>query len=88
MNKAIVTILVITAGLIDVLIITALVSAYNNKTTVTCPMGTSQGRDHMPRVGKKHFSYSAAGKKKATAYAKKTGKKVKRKPKKRRAGGY
>jgi hypothetical protein len=88
MNKAIVTILVITAGLIDVLIITALVSAYNNKTTATCPMGTMQERGNMPRVGKKHFAYSAAGKKKAKAYAKKVGKKVKRKPKKKRAGGY
>ena len=37
----------------------------------------------MPTVGtgkkKKRFSYSEAGKKKAKAYAKKTGKKVKRK---------
>ena len=30
----------------------------------------------MPRVGKKHFSYSKAGKKAAKRYAKKTGKKV------------
>ena len=88
MNKAIVTILVITAGLLDVLIVTALVSAYINKTTVTCPMGTAQGRDHMPRVGKKKFAYTAAGKKKAAAHAKKTGKKVTRKTKKKRAGGY
>ena len=40
----------------------------------------------MPRVGKKKFAYSAAGKKKAKAYAKKTGKKVKRK--KKASGGY
>lgn len=32
----------------------------------------------MPKVGKKKFSYSATGKKKARAYAKKTGKKVKK----------
>lgn len=31
----------------------------------------------MPKVGKKHFSYSKAGMKKAKAYAKKKGKKVK-----------
>ena len=30
----------------------------------------------MPRVGRKHFSYSKAGKKAAKRYAKKTGKKV------------
>ena len=30
----------------------------------------------MPKVGGKHFSYSKSGKAKATAYAKKTGKKV------------
>ena len=30
----------------------------------------------MPKVGGRHFSYSKAGKKKAKAYAKKTGKKV------------
>ncbi len=30
----------------------------------------------MPKVGKKKFSYTKAGKKKAKAYAKKTGKKV------------
>jgi hypothetical protein len=30
----------------------------------------------MPKVGKKSFGYSKAGKKKAKAYAKKTGKKV------------
>ena len=30
----------------------------------------------MPKVGSKEFSYSAAGRKKAKAYAKKTGKKV------------
>lgn len=33
----------------------------------------------MPKVGKKHFSYSKAGRKAAQAYAKKTGKKVTRK---------
>tara|TARA_R100000808_G_scaffold19871_1_gene43075 strand:+ start:3173 stop:3286 length:114 start_codon:yes stop_codon:yes gene_type:complete len=33
----------------------------------------------MPKVGKKHFSYSKAGRKAASAYAKKTGKKVTRK---------
>ena len=30
----------------------------------------------MPKVGKKSFGYSKSGKKKAKAYAKKTGKKV------------
>ena len=30
----------------------------------------------MPKVGGKHFAYTAAGKKKAKAYAKKTGKKM------------
>jgi len=30
----------------------------------------------MPKVGRKHFSYSKAGKKAAKRYAKKTGKKV------------
>ena len=30
----------------------------------------------MPKVGKKHFSYTAEGKKAAKAYAKKTKKKV------------
>lgn len=37
----------------------------------------------MPKVGKKKFAYTAAGNKKAKAYAKKTGKKVKKKK-----GGY
>jgi hypothetical protein len=32
----------------------------------------------MPLVGKKKFAYTKAGKKKAKAYAKKVGKKVKR----------
>tara|TARA_R100001244_G_scaffold130178_1_gene102104 strand:- start:1534 stop:1650 length:117 start_codon:yes stop_codon:yes gene_type:complete len=35
----------------------------------------------MPVVGKKKFPYTESGKKKAEAYAKKTGKKVKRKVK-------
>jgi|TARA_Y100001951_G_scaffold94576_1_gene91196 hypothetical protein len=35
----------------------------------------------MPKVGKKHFSYSKAGKKAAKRYAKKTGKKVTHKKK-------
>ena len=35
----------------------------------------------MPKVGKKHFSYSLAGKKAAKRYAKKTGKKVTHKKK-------
>ena len=35
----------------------------------------------MPKVGKKHFSYSVKGKKAAKSYAKKTGKKVTRKKK-------
>jgi len=35
----------------------------------------------MPTVGKKKFAYTAEGKKKAKAYAKKTGKKVKSKKK-------
>ena len=30
----------------------------------------------MPKVGRKKFAYTAAGKKKAKAYAKKTGKKM------------
>ena len=46
----------------------------------------------MPKVGKKHFAYTAAGKKKAKEYAKKTGKKmVSKKMKgrsKRKRGGY
>ncbi len=33
----------------------------------------------MPKVGKKTFAYSAAGKKKAATYAKKTGKKMTKK---------
>jgi hypothetical protein len=33
----------------------------------------------MPMVGKKKFSYSAKGKKAAKAYAKKTGKRMKKK---------
>lgn len=33
----------------------------------------------MPMVGKKKFSYTKAGQKKAKAYAKKTGKKMRRK---------
>mgnify|MGYP001203043001 CR=1 FL=1 len=33
----------------------------------------------MPKVGKKSFSYSKAGKKKAASYAKKTGKKMTKK---------
>jgi hypothetical protein len=33
----------------------------------------------MPKVGKKKFAYTKAGKKKAKAYAKKTGKKVRSK---------
>ena len=36
---------------------------------------TSEG-ENMPKVGKRHFKYSAAGRKKAAAYAKKTGKKM------------
>ena len=35
----------------------------------------------MPKVGKKHFSYSTKGRKAAAAYAKKKGKKVTRKGK-------
>ncbi|ANS03126.1 hypothetical protein [uncultured Mediterranean phage uvDeep-CGR2-AD10-C281] len=35
----------------------------------------------MPKVGRKHFSYSKAGKKAAKRYAKKTGKKVTHKKK-------
>mgnify|MGYP003142024945 FL=1 len=38
----------------------------------------------MPKVGKKHFSYSTAGKKKAATYAKKTGKKMTNTRKKRK----
>ena len=33
----------------------------------------------MPKVGKRHFSYSKAGRKKAATYAKKTGKKMTKK---------
>ena len=33
----------------------------------------------MPKVGKKHFAYTKAGRKAAKAYAKKKGKKVTRK---------
>ena len=33
----------------------------------------------MPKVGKKKFAYTEAGKKKAKAYAKKTGKKMRSK---------
>ena len=33
----------------------------------------------MPKVGKKHFSYTKAGRKAAKEYAKKTGKKLTRK---------
>lgn len=33
----------------------------------------------MPKVGKKKFAYTKAGKKKAKTYAKKVGKKVRRK---------
>jgi hypothetical protein len=40
----------------------------------------------MPQVGKKSFSYSSAGKKKAKAYATKTGKKVVKKPMAKRMG--
>lgn len=41
----------------------------------------------MPKVGGKHFAYTKAGKKKAAAHAKKTGKKITRaKPKKRQSG--
>jgi len=40
----------------------------------------------MPKVGKKHFSYTAKGKAAAAKYAKKTGKKVaKKQPTQRRA---
>jgi hypothetical protein len=37
----------------------------------------------MPMVGKKKFAYTEAGKKEAKAYAKKSGKKVAAKPKKK-----
>ena len=45
---------------------------------------TSSEGGYMPKVGKKHFSYSAAGKKKAATYAKKTGKKMTNTRKKRK----
>jgi len=35
-------------------------------------------KKQMPKVGKKHFAYTKAGRKAASAYAKKTGKKVKK----------
>ena len=38
----------------------------------------------MPKVGKKHFSYSKAGKKKAKVYAKKKGLKVNNAKKRRK----
>lgn len=38
----------------------------------------------MPTVGKKKFPYTTAGKKQAAAYAKKTGKKVAKKPAKKK----
>ena len=38
----------------------------------------------MPKVGKKHFSYSKAGKKKARTYAKKKGLKVSNSKKRRK----
>lgn len=37
----------------------------------------------MPKVGKKHFSYSKAGQKAASALAKKTGKKVTKRKKRK-----
>ena len=39
----------------------------------------------MPKVGGRHFSYSKAGQKKAASYAKKTGKKVTKKRKSKKA---
>jgi len=39
---------------------------------------------NMPKVGKRHFKYSAAGRKKAATYAKKTGKKMTNTRKKRK----
>jgi len=41
----------------------------------------------MPRVGKKSFSYSKAGKAAAKSYAKKTGAKVKYKAPKKKSSG-
>ena len=38
----------------------------------------------MPKVGKKHFSYSPKGRKAAKAYAKKTGKKITKKKNKKK----
>jgi hypothetical protein len=37
----------------------------------------------MPKVGGRHFSYSKAGRKKAAAYAKKSGKKMTNKKKRK-----
>jgi hypothetical protein len=45
--------------------------------------GKKRKKKKMPKVGKKKFSYSKAGKAAAKRYAKKTGKKVKRAKKKR-----
>ena len=42
----------------------------------------------MPKVGGKHFSYSKKGKKAAKAYAKKTGKKMRRGKGSKRKRGY
>jgi hypothetical protein len=49
---------------------------------------TVSRRKDMPNVGKKKFAYSAAGKKQAAAYAKKTGKKMTMTKKKKGSGGY
>jgi len=42
----------------------------------------------MPKVGNKMFAYTAVGKKKAKAYAKKTGKKMIKKKSSKKKMGY
>ena len=48
---------------------------------LTTIVNANQRRNNMPMVGKKKFSYTKAGKKKAKAYAKKKGMKMKSKGK-------
>ena len=48
---------------------------------LTTIVNANKRRNNMPMVGKKKFSYTKAGKKKAKAYAKKKGMKMKSKGK-------
>jgi len=67
---------------------------FDNRGKLPARVGAKKGRKKkMPTVGKKHFAYSAKGKKAAKSYAKKTGKKMTVKKKmtgraKRKRGGY